>query len=428
MVRDHLLGKESNDIDIATSASAEQVRDVFADCRVDEVGKTFGVMIVNGIEVAMFRSEKYDIQSKPTVEQATSFYEDASRRDFTINAMAMTIDNRIIDYFEGEKDIKNRIIRAVGNPDMRFLEDPSRILRAVYLASKLGFDIEKNTLESMRKCGHYLNNTPNELKGKIVNKVIKYNCLSRFVEILETADLLDYIFPEISHTVGVNQNPEYHHLNVFEHILAVINAVEKNESSTISNVMSLSALFHDNAKGLEGVRGVNNKGLPNDLGHEEAGVDRAIRAIKRIGLGNKVASDVGFIVRFHGIRLPARPKNRSVLRVLRKIVPYCRSKSELKNRMKQLYDFMYFDNQGFNPKFREVHESVLTSSYPVVEYVLDEFIFYRDELPVDGKYLMSRGLKGKEIGDTLDLLVSLNMRTKEEVDQYLHRKLLKNFN
>lgn len=424
MVRDYLLGIEINDIDIATSASPDEMKEIFNDCHIDEVGKNFGVMIVKGIEVATFRSEEYEVQSKPQVKQVKTFYEDASRRDFTINAMGMTANSEIVDYFNGQEDIKNNLIRAVGNPDERFTEDPSRILRALYLASRLGFSFEKNTLASIRKNSEQLDNVPNELKGKIIRKVMKYNCLSTFVCLAEYTGILPYIFPEIAHTVGLKQNPEYHHLDVFGHIVKVIEAVEQRPYED-KEVMYLSAILHDNAKGLDGIRGVNNRGLPNDLGHEEAGVSRAKAMVKRLGFGKDVARNVGLIVGFHGVRLPENPKTRSLLKVIRKIVPYCKDKGQLKRTIEQLYQFMYCDSEGFTPEFSIANKTNLIKSYVGIRLVLDGYIFYRSELPIDGKYLMDRGYTGKEIGDVLDTLVSLDMKTKEQIDNYLNKR--KNF-
>jgi tRNA nucleotidyltransferase (CCA-adding enzyme) len=150
-----------NDYDIATNATPSDVAYIFRTWSVDEVGKNFGV------EVATFRTETYEVVGKPNVSLVRTFYEDASRRDFTINSMAKRIDGSIIDYHGGMDDLRNKLIRAVGNPIDRFKEDPSRILRGLYLASRLGFQVEENTLRYMKEQVDLLNQVPQELVGKI---------------------------------------------------------------------------------------------------------------------------------------------------------------------------------------------------------------------------------------------------------------------
>ncbi|HSJ38539.1 MAG TPA: CCA tRNA nucleotidyltransferase [Planococcus sp. (in: firmicutes)] len=154
-VRDFLLGKNPHDFDVATSAEPEQVKGLFE--RTVDTGIQHGTVLVltggAGVEVTTFRTESdYSDNRRPdSVEFVKSLDEDLKRRDFTINAMAMTESLEIVDLYGGKKDLKEKIIRAVGEPDQRFQEDALRMLRAVRFSGQLDFSIDTDTLESIRK-------------------------------------------------------------------------------------------------------------------------------------------------------------------------------------------------------------------------------------------------------------------------------------
>lgn len=159
-VRDHLLGRSRGDIDIATSALPEDVQALFN--RTIPVGIKHGTVVVlhnqEMYEVTTFRidGDYQDFRRPSKVEFVTSLEEDLSRRDFTINAIAMDIHGTIIDPFEGQKDLKNKLIQTVGNPDDRFLEDPLRIMRAIRFVSQLDFELSPETKESIKRHAHLL--------------------------------------------------------------------------------------------------------------------------------------------------------------------------------------------------------------------------------------------------------------------------------
>ncbi|ARK25946.1 CCA tRNA nucleotidyltransferase [Sporosarcina sp. P37] len=154
-VRDALLGKQPLDIDITTSATPQQVKAIFS--RTVDIGIAHGTILVlmqgEAVEVTTFRTESTysDLRRPDEVVYVTSLKEDLQRRDFTINALAMTVDGRLIDLFGGQDDLKQRIIRSVGDPEERFGEDALRIFRALRFSSVLDFDIEAKTLDAMKK-------------------------------------------------------------------------------------------------------------------------------------------------------------------------------------------------------------------------------------------------------------------------------------
>jgi len=159
-VRDAIMGKEVHDVDIATSANPETVQSLFM--HVIPVGVEHGTVIVRfndqSYEVTTFRKEAnyHDYRHPDHVTFIDDLHEDLKRRDFTMNALAMTSEGDLIDPFSGQKDIEKRIIRTVGSPYERFREDPLRMLRALRFMSQLNFTLEENTLSAIKKMAPYL--------------------------------------------------------------------------------------------------------------------------------------------------------------------------------------------------------------------------------------------------------------------------------
>ena len=159
-VRDRLLGIDSNDIDIATSALPNQISNIF---KVVNTGLKYNCVTIeyNGylFETTTYRLEgNYVDYRHPTYEVGKVLTDDLRRRDFTINAMAMNKNMEIIDIFGGLQDLDNKVIKTVNEPQKRFTEDALRMLRAAYFAAKLGFSIEPETLFAMKKCSHMVQN------------------------------------------------------------------------------------------------------------------------------------------------------------------------------------------------------------------------------------------------------------------------------
>lgn len=420
-VRDELLNKIPNDVDIATNATPNEIETVFEGQTIDFVGKQFGVMMVNGVEIATFRSETYQTPSKPDVVMVTSFKEDASRRDFTINAMGKKLNGEIVDYYGGREDLASKLVRAVENPKERFTEDPSRILRAIYLASSLNFTIEEQTKVVIMEKRHLLTSVPKELVGKIIQKAIAHGSLAKFLVLTKELELLDYVFPYLSHTVGMEQNPMYHDADVFTHIVRVIASAESRYPGNV--VLALSALLHDVAKGLPEIRGVNDKGMPNDLNHEEAGVPIAKKALNDLQIDKHTKQRVLFVVEHHGLRLPGKPKKRSVMKALRKMAPSWKNKTELHQALEDLIRFMYVDADGFEPAFGSDMKKLTKTVKPFFFEQLDEMVLFREDLPVNGGLLAKRGLVGKEIGNTLDEMIRLNICELNQAEKFLEKKI-----
>lgn len=203
-VRDYLLGKECKDIDIATSACPADVEKIFK--RTIGVGKQFGVMIVlsgdYSFEVATFRKDiGYTDGRRPDKVEFSNAREDVLRRDFTINGLFWHPEkNEIIDYVNGQEDLRNKLIRCIGDPVKRFSEDRLRILRALRFSANLNFEIEKKTLETIKSCQFNLDQISNERIRVEFEKIITRKNAEKGLRLLNKCNLISYTYcPEFDY-------------------------------------------------------------------------------------------------------------------------------------------------------------------------------------------------------------------------------------
>lgn len=202
-VRDWIRGEPIKDYDVATSATPEEIEKIFP--KVIEVGRAFGVMKViaeNGrqIEVATFRKESdYQDHRHPSHVEFSSILEDASRRDFTINAFYYDLKTgQVLDSFDGLTDLKNKVIRAIGKPEERFTEDALRLLRAVRFASRFDYTIEAGTEAAIQKLSSLISKVSIERVRDEIEGILSGKRAREAVVMLHHLRLFEYIFPEIS--------------------------------------------------------------------------------------------------------------------------------------------------------------------------------------------------------------------------------------
>jgi len=258
-VRDVLMGKEPKDWDITTNALPEQVLKVFSGARYEN---TFGTVLlpiralakggeVKGkledvVEITTYRSEQgYSDRRHPdTIHFETELDKDLERRDFTINALALDPSNqdKIIDLFGGQKDIKAKIIRAVGEPSDRFKEDALRMLRAVRFSSQLGFELEPKTQRAIVKLAGSLKFVSKERVRDEFIKILASERPSEGVMLLHDCKLLQYILPELEQGIGVNQD-RHHIYPVFKHNILSLKYCPSQEWA-----VRFAALLHDVGK------------------------------------------------------------------------------------------------------------------------------------------------------------------------------------
>lgn len=292
-VRDLIMGIPVNDIDLMTVGDGIQ----FARKLADELGvkkivpfKKFGTALIPNksvqIEVATARTESYtDDSRKPSTVVYTDLKGDLLRRDFTINAMAMDIGpetfGNITDPFGGIADIENKILRTPLDPDETFSEDPLRMMRAAYFASKLEFDIENECRASMKMQASRIDIVSWERIRDEFIKILATKKPSVGLVILQKTGLMEIVFPEIHVMYGMEQTSEWHHKDIFAHTLQVVdNAAKLTDKMEIR----FAALVHDIAK--PNTRRIDKKRGYTFHGHDAIGERMLNKVARRLKLSN----------------------------------------------------------------------------------------------------------------------------------------------
>ncbi len=390
-VRDSLLGKSPFDFDVTTSASPEEMKEVFKSEHVIETGIKHGTLTVlidkEPVETTSFRIEKgYSDNRRPEkVEFVRSLPEDLSRRDFTINALAYNEKTGIVDLFGGISDIEHGIIRCVGNPDKRFNEDALRIMRALRFASVLGFEIEEETAASIKRNCELLEKISSE---RISAELSKLLCGKNAAKILlEHPEPFFVIIPELSMLKGFDQRHFRHHLDAFEHTAAVLEAVPPVLE------LRLAALLHDIAKPL--CQTVDENGTGHYYGHAQIGAKLSEEILTRLKFDNETKKAVFKLVSRHENRFDAEPK--SIKRLLGKIGA---------DSFEKLLCLMEADEHGKREEFRFPESEFAKFREIAAEIIRKEECFSLKNLAIGGKDLIMLGFApGPEIGRILEHLL-----------------------
>lgn len=301
-VRDSIMGITPHEYDITTDAKPEDVQRIFK--YTIPTGIKHGTILViienMHVEITTFRSDgNYSDGRHPdNVEYASSIEEDLPRRDLTINAMAYNVlDGTLIDMFDGMKDIKRKIVKSVGNPYERFREDGLRIMRAIRFATKLNFDIEKETLDAITHSTGMLTSIAAERIREEFNGILLSKNPFRGLELLRKTGVLSLIIPELMQGFGVNQN-KFHKYDVYYHILHTVQSVEPLETEELTLLVRLAALFHDIAKPMVQKK-VSKQDDPVYYNHEVVGANVAKKIMKRLKYSNYEIDFVTLLVRQH---------------------------------------------------------------------------------------------------------------------------------
>ncbi len=299
-VRDLIMGRKPKDWDIATNAKPEEIQKIFID---NFYENSFGTVTVKTnsddkslaeVQITPYRVEgKYTDKRHPEeVKFVTKLEDDLSRRDFTINALALDKDGKVTDLFNGQDDLNKKIIRTVGNPEERFSEDALRLLRAVRFATVLKFEIEEKTLKAIKEDAEWLRAISKERIRDEFIKIIESDNAYNGVLLLEETGLLQYILPELREGIGVEQN--LHHIyTVWEHLGRSLNyTVEKKYPLPVR----LAALFHDIGK----PRSKRGEGEHSTFyGHEVVGAKMVIQIVERLKFPRDIAEKIIKLVRYH---------------------------------------------------------------------------------------------------------------------------------
>lgn len=312
-VRDFLLGKEPKDYDVATSATPDQVVQLFPGALT--VGAHFGVVVVRKdheqIEVATFRTDgSYHDGRRPESVTFASAQEDAQRRDFTVNGLFRDpVEDRIIDYVGGEADLRARVLRAIGDAERRFEEDRLRLLRAVRFATVLGFEIEAGTWEAVCRHAEAIRTVSAErIRDELVKIFLHPNRLRGF-DLLVESGLMREVLPEILALQGVEQPPNWHpEGDVFVHTRLMLSLLP----GKVSLPLVLSVLLHDIAK--PATFTVDETGRIRFNGHDKLGAEMAGDILRRLKFPNDVIEPTVVAVEHHMVFKDVKKMRNSTLK------------------------------------------------------------------------------------------------------------------
>ena len=300
-VRDLLLGREPADYDVTTDATPEQVMALFPESVT--VGAQFGVILIprDGVrvEVATFRSDAgySDGRHPDSVVYSKAPQEDVQRRDFTINGLLMRHDTgEVLDYVDGQADLKAKVIRAIGEPDRRFKEDKLRMMRAVRFAARFGFEIEAETFRAIRRHVAEIHQVSPERLRDELTKMLTEGAAQQAFELLDETGLLQQVLPEIGAMKGVEQPPQFHpEGDVWIHTRMMLEGLPKDASPTLA----WGALLHDVGKPPTFQSAAETGDRIRFNHHVEVGVRMAEAICRRLRFSNEETEQILALVDNH---------------------------------------------------------------------------------------------------------------------------------
>ncbi|WP_339059479.1 CCA tRNA nucleotidyltransferase [Fusobacterium animalis] len=407
-IRDILLGLKPKDVDFATNLSYETLKTLFSEYTPKETGKSFGVLRIriNNIdyEIAKFREDIYGKEKK--VSFVDDIKNDLARRDFTINAMAYNQKEGIIDLYNGQKDIENRIINFIGNAEERIIEDPLRVLRAFRFMSRLDFSLSENTIEAIKKQKDLLKNIPEERITMEFSKLLLGENIKNTLTLMKDTGVLELIIPEFKATYDFNQCNPHHNLDLFNHIINVVSKVPADLE------LRYTALLHDIAKPI--VQTFDEEGIAHYKTHEIVGADMARDILTRLKLPVKLIDTVAEIIKKHMV-LYKDITDKKFNKLL----------SEMGyDNLWRLIEHSIADNSSKNNEVVSTENDLHERLKRAVEKQMQITV---NDLAVNGKDLIELGFTGKEVGEIkkelLDKYLSEEIQNnKEEMLEYVKEK------
>ncbi len=299
--RDTLLGIEPKEYDITTSATPEEVSEIFP--HTVPIGVSFGViLVITGkyqFEVATFRKDQSytDGRHPDKVIYSSEEQEDVLRRDFTINGMLYDpVQEEVIDYVNGIEDIKSKIVQTIGDPYERFNEDKLRMMRAIRFSSRYNLELNLDTFQAIEKLAVDITQVSSERIRDEITKIITQSNPGHGLNMLSVSGLLKYILPEVEIMHGVEQPPEFHpEGDVFIHTCLVLDKLHKNQGGVVSPELAIGALLHDVGK--PPTFSVSDRIRFN--GHDKLGADMSKRICRELKFSNKQIEVIYALIRDH---------------------------------------------------------------------------------------------------------------------------------
>lgn len=403
-LRDMLLGIKPCDYDIATSAKPEEVENIFKGYILSDIGRKYGTIVVRinkyDVEITTFRLEgSYEENRKPcNVVFTDRIEDDLLRRDFTVNAMAS--DGEVfIDLFSGRQDIEKKIIRTVNNPDMRIKEDALRILRAVRISSKLGFEIDIELKKAIKRNRNLLYNLSKERIKQEIEKILLSDRPSVAFRTMQELDILEIVLQDLYKCIDFNQENPHHSMDLFNHTLCVVDNVDKNIA------LRYAALFHDIGKIY--TKSYDENHIAHYYNHEIKSAEIAQRVLTEFNVSNEIKKRVNILITEH-MKVSENATDKALRRKIRKV-------SE--DNIFLLYSLLISD-RICTIENREIE--FLEKQTQRIKELLNEETAKEKFLKINGTDIMKLGYKeGKIIGEILryleDIVIdkpSLNDREK----------------
>ncbi|MBR6530296.1 MAG: HD domain-containing protein [Clostridia bacterium] len=295
-VRDLLLSRAVSDIDVATSARPDEVRALFSPLRVVETGIAHGtvtVLLENGekAEITTFRKEGAysDFRHPDRVEFVDDVFSDLARRDFTVGAMALSLEGQLLDPYGGREDLAAGVLRAVGEAERRFSEDALRILRGLRFVATLGFSLEKTTRRAMHKMKDRLSLVARERQFSELCRLLCGEFAERVL--FGEREILAVVLPELLPTFDFEQKSPYHAWDVYTHTGKTVCALPRESA------LRLAALYHDLGKPQAFF--TDEKGVGHFYGHAEHSTRIAVRSLRDFAAPRLLAHEVAALVALH---------------------------------------------------------------------------------------------------------------------------------
>lgn len=410
-VRNLLMEKSVTDWDLTTNATPQQILSLFPNAFYDNTFGTVGIPTVirdinRVVEVTTYRTEQgFSNKRHPDeVSWGKSIEEDLQRRDFACNAIAVSLDENgkqnIVDPYDGQKDIQERKIRAVGNAEERFKEDALRLLRAIRFATVLEFEIEKETWDALVKDAQLLQQISGERIRQELLKILSSDRPYEGIMLLHESGLLKFMIPELLEGIGISQaRPGRHHTtDVFTH-----NVLSLKFCPSKDPVVRLAALLHDAGK--PKVAATDEQGLIIFHNHEIVGAQIAREICDRLKFSKKDRDKVVNLIRWHMFTVDEHITDSAIRRFIRRVGV---------ENVQDMMDLRIGDRLGGGTQVAESWRLKLFKKR--IKEQLQPAPFSINDLAIDGNDIMQElQIKpGKQIGDILQKLF-------EEVDEDLSK-------
>ena len=400
-VRDILMGKAPHDWDVTTSALPEETMALFDHFAIP-TGLQHGTVTVRSggvsCEVTTFRTDgDYPDHRHPAAVTFTrSLREDLARRDLTVNAMAMDMRGTLHDPFDGQADIRRRVLRCVGQPERRFQEDALRILRTLRFSATLGFAIEEDTHQALRaQCGDLRYVAAERVREELTKLLCGADVLR---VLLDDPQVLGVVLPEILPCVGFDQHNRHHCYDVWGHTAHAVAAAPPDP------VLRWAMLLHDLGK--PQCFTMDEQGVGHFHGHHRPSAEMAEAVCRRLRFDKATAQRICMLVRYHDRPIPLTEK--AIRRAMNQLGV---------EGLRQLCAVKRADNLAQHPDYRSRQQEI-DAGEAIMDALLEkDACFSLKQLAVNGRDMAALGLEGPAIGQALQTLLETVMDGKTENDR-----------